>query len=26
VVLDADGDLVELTRARRYVRGQADGD
>ena len=26
VVLDAGGDLVELTRARRYVRGQADED
>ena len=26
VTLDADGDLVELTRARRYVRGQADED
>lgn len=26
VILDTDGDLVELTRARRYVRGQADED
>jgi hypothetical protein len=26
VILDSGGDLVELTRARRYVRGQADED